>query len=102
MTLFAKLFLSLAAFSLAACAAYPERTTMQGAAAGGIAIVGDFDAASVYVDGQLVGPASRFSGDQSILQLPRGTHRIEVLQSDGSILYNEDVYVGSGIVRIEI
>jgi hypothetical protein len=88
-------FVTLAAATLllAGCT-YPHSQTEQGTSAGQLYFPGAPAGAHVMVDGQDVGMASFFDGQQTLSVAP-GTHRV-VVSSGPSIFIDKKYYVDSG------
>ena len=82
-----------AALFLAGCT-YPSSQTEQGTASGQLYFPGAPVGAHVFVDGQDVGIASSFDGNQ-VLSVAPGTHRV-VVSLGGSALIDKKYYVDAG------
>ena len=92
--------LALASMTLAGCSV--PKSTVRGQTHNGLfAIICEPDDAMVYVDGQLVGKASKFDGKPGYLEIASGTHRLEV-KADGYAPFVRDVYSSNTAQTIRV
>ena len=92
--------LALASMALAACTV--PKSVVRGQSNNGLfAIVCEPSDAKVYVDGQLVGEASKFDGKPGCLEIASGTHRLEV-KADGYAPFVRDVYSSNAVQTIRV
>lgn len=79
---------------LAAACAYPVSTVDQGGGPSGIYFPDAPAGSSVNIDGNPLASASAHARAKTILLLPSGRHRIVMRGPDGTVLYDQEVYLG--------
>ncbi len=57
---------------------------------------------TLWVDGVAVGPANKYDGDKSYLQLEPGSHNIKVKSAGGKILANKKIFVYSEVQTLQL
>ena len=86
---------------LAVGCATPHRTVSGQSNNGLFRIICDPGGAEVYVDGQFVGPASRFDGSPGLLEIAAGTHRLEI-RKEGYAPFIRDVYSSNAVQEVRV
>lgn len=88
---------------LALCAcAMPSTTVRTSDTRPSLAFEGAPEGAKVYLDGLLVGEAEKYDGQPGVLLVEPGTHLVVVQGRDGSVLFEQKVYVESEIKTIKV
>ena len=84
----------LALIGLCACS-YPQTSVEQGSAPSAVYVQGAPANASVWIDGQDVGPAEKLNTKKTAYALASGRHHI-ILKGPSGTLLEKDVYVETG------
>ncbi len=67
-----------------------------------ISIQGAPQGTILYVDDLSMGDANQYNGVDQVLSLESGTHIVEIRSIDGSIIYQEKVFLGSELKKIRV
>lgn len=87
---------------LAALGCSIPQSTVSGKSNDGLfAIICQPGSAEVYVDGILIGKASKFDGSPGYLEIASGTHRLE-LRKNGYQTWMRDIYSSNAIQTIRV
>jgi hypothetical protein len=79
---------------LSGCA-YPVSRSVQSSDVSAIYFTGNLEGAIVAVDGISAGPAIQYDGQEGVLVISFGTHKLDVSRNGDSIL-SRDIFVGRG------
>ncbi len=67
-----------------------------------LAIVGAPAGATLFVDGQEVGPAQQYGGNPTVLRVEPGTHEVEIRGAKGGAVFRQRVFVESELKTIQV
>ncbi|MCH8157025.1 MAG: hypothetical protein IID18_04615 [Nitrospinae bacterium] len=67
-----------------------------------LAIEGAPQNSKLYIDGLLVGNANDYNGSPRVLLVEPGTHEVSVITLSGKSIYNQRIFVESGLKTIII
>lgn len=67
-----------------------------------LAIKGAPGSSKLYIDGLMVGNANDYDGSPHVLIIEPGTHEVDIRSSSGNSIYNQMIYVESGLKTIKI
>ena len=56
----------------------------------------------LYIDGLMVGNADDYNGSPRVLLIEPGTHEVSIKTSGGNSIYNQKIFVESGLKTITI
>jgi hypothetical protein len=65
-----------------------------------IGVTGAPEGATLFVDGLDMGPASRYDGENNVLLVESGSHRVEVRAADGRVILSEEVFLSSSTTKV--
>lgn len=97
-----KIFILLMGLMLAGCVQSPTRSTDVVDDRPGLSFQLASMAASAYevkINGVTYGPVSQYLAGENRLRLVNGSHRIELINHSGKVVFNEKVYLGAGSNR---
>jgi hypothetical protein len=89
-----RLLLLIAIAALAACS-YPQTQVSTVDARPHLSITGAPDGAQLVVDNVALGAAANYAPGKQEIALDHGTHHV-VITNDGTVLYNNSIYLGAG------
>ena len=67
-----------------------------------LAIKGAPQNSKLYIDGLMVGNTNDYNGNPRVLLIEPGTHEVSIKTSEGNSIYNQMVFVESGLKTITI
>jgi len=67
-----------------------------------LAIKGAPQNSKLYIDGLMVGNADDYNGSPRVLLIEPGTHEVSIKTSGGNSIYNQKIFVESGLKTITI
>jgi hypothetical protein len=87
---------------LTACISTPATTVRTPDSRPGLAIEGAPSGATLYVDGNAVGDANAFNGAPAVLRVEPGTHRVDVRDASGKVVFSQRVFVDSETKTLQV
>ena len=67
-----------------------------------LAIKGAPQNSKLYIDGLMVGNTNDYNGNPRVLLIEPGTHEVSIKTSEGNSIYNQMIFVESGLKKITI
>ena len=67
-----------------------------------LAIKGAPQNSKLYIDGLMVGNTNDYNGNPRVLLIEPGTHEVSIKTSEGNSIYNQMIFVKSGLKTITI
>ncbi len=67
-----------------------------------LAIEGAPGNSQLYIDGLMVGNANDYDGSPHVLIIEPGTHEVDIKTDSGNSIYNQKIFVESGLKKITI
>ena len=67
-----------------------------------LAIKGAPQNSKLYIDGLMVGNTNDYNGNPRVLLIEPGTHEVSIKTSGGNSIYNQKIFVESGLKTITI
>ncbi len=67
-----------------------------------LAVEGAPGGSKLYIDGLMVGDANDYNGSPNVLIIEPGTHEVSIKTGSGKSIYNQKIFVESGLKTIII
>lgn len=97
-----KLLVAVNALLLLAACPMPQTVVRTPDTRPSIAVVGAPSGATLYLDGQPVGPAEAYAGNPNVLLVEAGTHDVDVRDAAGNVIFRQRIFVESELKTIKV